>query len=155
MCAFQGGISSRKSKKAWLIWLGLLFLAYRDYVITWKIKNFEIQISQSPLTLVIRDVGRRTQSTCGGGGGGLHLIYGAQIDIHFLPVTFFFFLFRTNKKQIKSTFTLKLLTIFCKFGFQIQWRELFPTSITLKKKVTNGNFGAVISKILHGWKYLL
>lgn len=153
MCAFQGGISSRKSKKAWLIWLGLLFLAYRDYVITWKIKNFEIQISQSPLTLVIRDAGRRTQSTCGGGGGraSSHLWCPNRHSLSFL----FFFLFRTNKKQIKSTFTLKLLTIFCKFGFQIQWRELFPTGITLKKKVTNGNFGAVISKILHGWKYLL
>lgn len=156
VCAFQGGISSRKSKKAWLIWLGLLFLAYRDYVITWKIKNFEIQISQSPLTLVIRDSWCRSPYPINvWWWGGLHLIHGAQIDIHFLPVTFFFFLFRTNKKQIKSTFTLKLLTIFCKFGFQIQWRELFPTGITLKKKVTNGNFGAVISKILHGWKYLL
>lgn len=116
VCAFQGGISSRKSKKAWLIWLGLLFLAYRDYVISWKIKNFEIQISQSPLTLVIRDAGRRTQSTCGGGGSGgasSHLWCPNRHSLSSSYFLFFVFLFRTNKKQIKSTFTLKLLTIFC------------------------------------------
>lgn len=53
VCAFQGGISSRKSKKAWLIWLGLLFLAYRDYVITWKIKNF--WNPNQPITIDARD----------------------------------------------------------------------------------------------------
>lgn len=128
VCAFQGGISSRKSKKAWLIWLGLLFLAYRDYVITWKIKNFEIQISQSPLTLVIRDVGRRTQSTCGGGGGASSHLWcpnrHSLSSSYFL--FFFFFLFRTNKKQIKSTFTLKLFNNFLLVWFPNSMKRTFP-----------------------------
>lgn len=53
---------------------------------------------------MIRDAGRRTQSTCGG-GGGLHLIYGAQIDIHhFLLVTFFSFSNKQEANQINIHF---------------------------------------------------
>lgn len=129
VCAFQGGISSRKSKKAWLIWLGLLFLAYRDYVITWKIKNF--WNPNQPITIDARDSWCRSPYPINvwWWWGGVHLIYGAQIDIHFLLVTFFsffFFLFRTNKKQIKSTFTLKLFNNFLLVWFPNSMKRTFP-----------------------------
>lgn len=66
-----------------------------------KLKIFEIQISQSPLTLVIRDAGRRTQSTCGGGGGraSSHLWCPNRHSLSSSYFLFFFFLSFSNQQE--------------------------------------------------------